>query len=111
MKDKNTISDPQLEQWLKQALPGEKAPSSLYDKLQGIPEQFPRAVNVTERELADQFAYQSSYENRWLYPLLATAASVVGILFGTMDLLAVLPEEDLLTALLYGTPDLNGIAL
>lgn len=115
MKDKNTINDPQLEQWLKQALPGEKASLALHEKLQRIPEQFPQAVNLAGCEWVDKSAHQSTDEsgwgNRWLYPLLATAAAVVGILFGLMDLLVVQPEQDLLTALLYGTPELNGIAL
>lgn len=108
MKDKNTtISDPQLEQWLQQALPGDKPSPALQEKLQRIPEQFPQATNAVRHE-SDR---ESVQKNRWLYPLLATAASVVGILAGSMDLMATMPKHDLLTALLYGSPDLSGIAL
>lgn len=109
MKDRitPTSNDEQLEQWLQQDLPGDKPSPALQEKLRRIPQQFPSAINLAGHERADE----SGQENRWLYPLLATAASVVGILAGSLDLLAVMPEQDLLTALLYGTPDLNGIAL
>lgn len=111
MKDRitptRTPKDAQLEQWLQQDLPGDKPSPDLQEKLRRIPEQFPSAINIAGHESRSE----SGRENRWLYPLLATAASVVGILAGSLDLLTVLPEQDLLTALLYGTPDLSGIAL
>jgi len=111
MKDKTTPNNAQLEQWLQQDLPDDNPSPDLQEKLLRIPEQFPRAANVTAHESVQKSARESERENRLLYPLLVTAASVVGIIAGSLDLLAVLPEQDLLTALLYGTPDLNGIAL
>ena len=111
MKDRITPthipSDAQFEQWLQQDLPDDQPSSALQEKLRRIPQQFPSAINLAGHEAGDE----SSRENRWLYPLLATAASVVGILVGSLDLLVVPPEQDLLTALLYGTADLSGIVL
>ncbi|WP_020558544.1 hypothetical protein [Thiofilum flexile] len=107
MKDKTTPKDAPFEQWLQQSLAGDKPSPALQEKLRRIPEQFPSAVNIVGHKLAGE----SGWENRWLYPLLATAASVVGILAGLLDLLAVMPKQDFLTALLYGTPNLSVLAL
>ena len=111
MKDRITPThipnDAQLEQWLQQDLPGDQPSPALQEKLRRIPQQFPSAINLAGHESGGE----SGRENRWLYPLLATAASMIGILVGSLDLLVVPPEQDLLTALLYGTADLSGIVL
>ena len=109
MKDRitPTPNDEQLERWLQQDLPGDQPSPVLQEKLRRIPQQFPSAINLAGHESGGE----SGRENRWLYPLLATAASVVGILVGSLDLLVLPPEQDLLTALLYGTADLSGIVL
>jgi len=111
MKDKTTLNDSQLEQWLKQDLPSDRPANALLEKLQRIPEQFPQAANIVGRESIYESSHAPAHQSRWLYALLATAASVVGILAGSLDILAVMPEQNLLTALLYGTADLNGIIL
>lgn len=109
MKSKEGLSDTQLEKWLQQVLPGDKPHSDLQGNLLRIPEQFPQHIKVIER--APESWLESTGADRWLFPLLATTASVVGILVGSMDFLTFLPQQNIVTALLTGSLDLDGMAL
>ena len=104
MKDPNKVCDEQLEHWLQQPLPGDNPTSHLREKLHQIPDQFsqPELHNSSSRmEIA----------RSWLFPALATFASIMGVVVGSLGLPEGMTEQNLLAALLYGYPSLSGISL
>lgn len=106
MEDPRTNYDEPLEQWLRQALPSDKPSSHLRAKLHRIPDQF------LQNNFSKSYQYKNSERTkRWLFPALATAASVMGIIVGSLDLLGGVPEQNLLATLLYSSPNLLGIPL
>lgn len=89
-------SDEHFEQLLKGHLKPPQASNRLRERLDMIPEQFPRSQPVSEsrspRKVSD-----------WLIPTLATAASVMGFMVGFQGVMDMPPFEDtLLTSLFYG---------